>query len=301
MNIAEVVFNLPLERSFHYLIPSKLQASLQSGMRVIAPFGPRERVGFVVARVARSPFPQLKPIRRIIDPVPLIGDEQWALAAWLSDYYSCSLGEARAAMVPSQLRIPVRPPEHADTPAAAELPLHPRGAAERMLTLTPHQRKALQTIVSALDAASSECVLLHGVTASGKTELYLKAIEHVLRQGRCPIAVGARSAVFAPVSKLGLVILDEEHETTYKQGDAPRYHARDVALARARLAHATVILGSATPSIESYYAATHGHGHLVTLPERITGQALPRVEIVDLREEITSRRRFVPLSLQLHP
>ena len=103
--IAEVAFNLPLERTFHYLIPLDAEAMLQPGMRVAAPFGPRERIGFVLRRVAKSPIRELKSIRRVLDPMPVIAEERWALASWLAEYYYCSLGEALAAMVPGDLRL----------------------------------------------------------------------------------------------------------------------------------------------------------------------------------------------------
>lgn len=341
MMIAEVVFNLPPERSFHYLIPSELRAVLQPGMRVVAPFGPRERLGFVLRILTESPIRELKSIRRAIDPIPVIADDRWALGSWLSTYYFCSLGEALALMVPSGLRLRA---QAEDVEGAAS---DVRTTAP--LTLSPHQQCAWKTITAALESPRPQTVLLHGVTASGKTELYLQAIERVLSKGRsaislipeialtpqtidrfaerfgarvavwhsrltarqratewrrltsgeCRIVVGARSAVFAPVQRLGLIILDEEHEPAYKQEDAPRYHTRAVALARARFAGATVILGSATPSIESYDAATHGRMRLVTLPERVEGRELPTVEIVDLREEVASRHRMGPFSIRL--
>ena len=341
--IAEVAFNLPLERTFHYLVPSGLEGRLQPGMRVAAPFGPRERMGFVVKLLTESPIRELKPIRRVVDPVPVIADERWALGSWLSAYYYCSLGEALAVMVPSALRLP--PPSAHGGAAAGD---HARLSAA-LPELSAHQQRALTTIVKALESSRPHTVLLHGVTASGKTELYLRGIDRVLSQGRgaiylipeisltpqtidrfherfgshvavwhsrltarqralewsrlasgeCRVVVGARSAVFAPVRRLGLIVLDEEHEQTYKQEDTPRYHARDVALARSRLTGATVILGSATPSIESYYAASRGHWHLVTLPERIEGRELPSVEIIDMREEVAARHRMGPLSHRL--
>ena len=101
---AEVAFNLPLERTFHYLVPEPLRATLQPGMRVAAPFGPRERIGMVVRLPKESPIRQLKAVRRAIDPVPVITQERWKLAQWMADYYACSLGEALATLVPSGLR-----------------------------------------------------------------------------------------------------------------------------------------------------------------------------------------------------
>ncbi|PIQ84214.1 MAG: primosomal protein N' [Candidatus Omnitrophica bacterium CG11_big_fil_rev_8_21_14_0_20_63_9] len=339
--IAEVVFNLPIERSFHYLIPEPLRDTLQPGMRVSVPFGPRQRIGLVTQCLARSPIRHLKPIRRVIDPRPVISDERWALAQWMSEYYACSLGEALFAMVPSTLRLP-----RVDAPEAAAAP---GDFPTTRFTLSSDQRQAFEAIGRAIDQRRAQALLLYGVTASGKTELYLQAIERVLEQGRSAIClvpeialtlqtverftarfghlvavwhsrlrtrqraqawtdaaagrrrivIGTRSAVFAPLPQLGALILDEEHETSYKQEDAPRYHARDVAMARARLVGATVILGSATPSIESFHAAQEGRMQLLHLPQRIEGRPLPRVEIIDMRQELSGRRRFAPLSNRL--
>ena len=341
--IAEVAFNLPIEKTFHYLVPPAVEATLQPGMRVRAPFGPRERMGFVVKRLSESPVRELKTVRLVLDPLPVIAGERWALASWLSDYYCCSLGEALAVMVPSSLRAVEGSGLGGDRPE----PRTPNPEPAHVLTVA--QRRALGAIRRALEANRPRTVLLHGVTGSGKTELYLQAIRRVLEQGRSAICllpeialtpqmldwftarfgaqvavwhsrltsrqravqwsrlaagrarivVGARSAVFAPVERLGLVILDEEHEASFKQPDSPRYHARDVAQARARLTGALVLLGSATPSVESYYAARQDRSGLIVLPERVAGRALPRVDVIDMREEFRHRRGFGPLSGRL--
>jgi len=185
----------------------------------------------------------------------------------------------------------------------------------------------------------SSTFLLHGVTGSGKTEIYLQAIAHALeqgkgaivlvpeisltpqtverfkarfssgklqtlvavlhshlsagerhdewhkiRQGRARIVIGARSAIFAPVEPLGLIIVDEEHEHTYKQEEAPRYHARDVAIMRGQMENAVVVLGSATPSMESFYNCKKGKFTLLELPERVDNQKMPYVRVVDMRQ-----------------
>jgi primosomal protein N' (replication factor Y) len=176
--------------------------------------------------------------------------------------------------------------------------------------------------------------LLHGITGSGKTELYLRAIEEVVRQGkvalvlvpeisltpqtiaafrgrcgdvavlhshlhsaersnhwrriaegRVQVIVGARSAIFAPARKLGLIVIDEEHETSFKQESTPRYHARDVAVMRARLENIPIILGSATPSLESWHNAEKGQYTLLTLPRRVADRPLPQVKLIDLRHD----------------
>lgn len=205
------------------------------------------------------------------------------------------------------------------------------------LALNEAQKAALARIVRACDDGNSgqRTFLLHGVTGSGKTEVYLQAIEHCLsqgkgaivlvpeisltpqtverfkarfngrtltavlhhklspgerhdewhkiRQGRARIVIGARSAVFAPVHPLGLVIVDEEHESSYKQEESPRYHARDVAVLRAHREQAIAVLGSATPSMESYYHAQRGKYQLLELPRRADAKTLPLVRVIDMR------------------
>jgi len=220
-------------------------------------------------------------------------------------------------------------------PTAAELK-----PAAVDLRHTDAQRAAIGAIAGAIDRRAGESFVLHGVTGSGKTEVYLAAIEHVLRaggtaitlvpeisltpqtvgrfrarfgdqvavlhsalgsgerldewtrarDGEARIVIGARSAVFAPVSDLKLIVIDEEQEHSYKQNSAPRYHARDVALDRARLSGAALVLGSATPSLESYQAALDGRHRLLSLPDRVGGGQLPEVQVVDMREETWTRR-----------
>jgi primosomal protein N' (replication factor Y) len=120
---------------------------------------------------------------------------------------------------------------------------------------------------------------------------------HKIRQGRARIAIGARSAIFAPVDPLGLIIVDEEHEHSYKQEESPRYHARDVAVLRGQREGAVVVLGSATPSLESYFNARRGKYTLLSLPIRVDDQRLPLVRVVDMRSE-ARRERGIPIFSQ---
>lgn len=216
-------------------------------------------------------------------------------------------------------------------------------AASSVKELNQEQAACLAKIGDAVTAERYQSFLLHGITGSGKTEIYLEAAAKVRAQGRqaiilvpeialtgqivarfkarfaqdvvvfhsklslqerydawrrlkegsAGIAIGARSAVFAPTNKLGLVVVDEEHEFTYKQEESPRYHARDVAVKRAELCSAVVILGSATPSIESYQNAVSGCYSLLELTERADAASLPSVEVVDMREELALGRRSV--------
>ncbi len=202
---------------------------------------------------------------------------------------------------------------------------------------------------SALRIPQSRVFLLHGVTGSGKTEVYLQAIAHALeqgkgaivlvpeisltpqtverfkarfssgplqtlvavlhshlssgerhdewhkiRQGRARIVIGARSAIFAPVEPLGLIVVDEEHEHTYKQEEAPRYHARDVAIMRGQMEGATVVLGSATPSLESFYNCRQGKYQLLELLERADDKKMPVVRVIDMRQALR-RGSVIPI------
>lgn len=202
---------------------------------------------------------------------------------------------------------------------------------------TPHalhhdQRIALKSICEALNAPRHETLVLHGVTGSGKTEVYVRAIEEAVSFGRqaivlvpeisltpqtkqrfrarfdrvavlhshlsdserhwhwqriasgeIQVVVGARSAVFAPTPRLGLIVIDEEHEPSFKQDTAPRYHAREVAIERARALGIPVVLGSATPSLETYFAAKQSRATWIEMPSRVAARPLPHVEILDLR------------------
>lgn len=215
---------------------------------------------------------------------------------------------------------------------------------------TPAQKQALRHICVAAESRQFSVTLLHGVTGSGKTAVYLAAMQKVLHEGRgaillvpeigltpaaaanlheafgdevailhsglsdaeragqwhrirrgeARIAVGTRSAVFAPVQDLALIVVDEEHDNSYKQEETPRYHARDVAIVRARNVGAAIVLGSATPSLESYHNAQNGKYALVELNERIEKRPLPEVEIVDMRVEFQATGKEQVLSRALH-
>ncbi|MCO8125278.1 primosomal protein N' [Stieleria sp. TO1_6] len=214
--------------------------------------------------------------------------------------------------------------------------------------LTDDQTNALQRITAAIDSATAKTLLLHGVTGSGKTEVYIRVIQHVvefgrsaivlvpeisltpqtrgrferrfpsvavlhsqmtpaerhfqwqrIRRGEVQVVVGPRSAVFAPLPRLGLIILDEEHDGSFKQDSQPRYHARKVAFARAQSLQIPLLLGSATPSLESWYATEAGHAELISMPHRVGNRPMPDVNLVDLRIP-DERSRGGAISRQLH-
>ncbi|MDD5326348.1 MAG: primosomal protein N' [Phycisphaerae bacterium] len=221
------------------------------------------------------------------------------------------------------------------------LPVIPAGMVVKTdrVVLNGDQQKAMTHFNAEIDSGVFGVTLLHGVTDSGKTELYIRSIEsvlqkgknaivllpeialtaqtvqrfssrfekiavmhsgltaaqrnvqwHKIRSGEADVVIGARSAVFAPLSKLGLIVVDEEHEPSFKQDTAPRYNARDVAIKRAQLSNAHCILGSATPSLETLFnSQSKKHFGLVRLPKRVMNLAFPEMRLVDLRDEFHSK------------
>ncbi|MCH8042967.1 MAG: primosomal protein N' [Planctomycetes bacterium] len=219
---------------------------------------------------------------------------------------------------------------------------------EPALKLNPDQQAALATIDTALESGQHRTLLIHGVTGSGKTEVYIRAIEKVVSFGRqaivlvpeisltpqtrqrfrsrfdqvavlhshltdaerhwqwqriaageVQVVVGARSAIFAPTPALGLIVLDEEHESSFKQSTAPRYHARDVALFRARAEDVPLVLGTATPSLESWHRAKTGKYELIDMPRRVMDRPLPEVVTVDLRTQTRGGRGAISRPLRI--
>lgn len=214
---------------------------------------------------------------------------------------------------------------------------------------TPMQKQVLAPILQSIQSQSYASYLLHGVTGSGKTEVYLEAIEQTLAKGQeaiflvpeisltpqmverfkarfgaevavlhsalsqgekydewrkiirkqVKVVVGARSAIFAPFQDVGLIVIDEEHESSYKQEETPRYHAREVALWRAKHNNAVLLMGSATPALETYALATRGRYTLLEMPERVGNRPMPSVHVVDMREELQAENRSM-FSRKLH-
>lgn len=313
-----VVFDVPLDTSFTYRNTPENSAVL--GVRVMAPFGAREALGYVVEEADAPPEgldeARTKAVRRVVDQEPLFGAQELDLARWVAGYYLCSLGEALAAMIPSGRR------ESAAPAFADEF-----DAAPLRHELSEEQRVAIEAVM----AEGPPCYL-YGVTGSGKTEVFLQAAERILaggksviylvpeialthqvvesvherfgaaaatlhsgmtpsqrlaewkriRSGEARIVVGPRSAVFAPLRNPGLIIIDEEHDGSYKSGAAPRYHARQVAQKRALLSGARLVMGSATPSAEAWKLMGDGALRRLDLTRRLSGGAPPTIELVSL-------------------
>ena len=333
----DCVLPLPLDGSLTYSVPAGLFP--QVGQRVLVPLGQSKHYMALVVRVHdQKPDCQTKDILEVMDETPIVLPVQMKLWQWVSDYYMCSMGEVFKAAIPAGLKSTKKKNSHATRVEELDFevrPIHP---------LTEHQTRAYDQIKESWQQKPT--CLLHGVTSSGKTEVYIHLIDEAIREGKqvlyllpeivlttqlterlrrvfgsrlgiyhskysdakrvevyrkqlsdepYDIIVGVRSSVLLPFRRLGLVIVDEEHETSFKQQDpAPRYNARSVALVMASMVGAKTLLGSATPSMESYENALKGKYGLVTLKQRYENMMLPEVEVVDMKEE---RRRKMATGL----
>ncbi len=286
---------------------------------------------------------KIKPILEVSETAPVVSPEQLALWQWMSGYYMCTLGEVMSAALPSGLdKRLLNPPKRRRAHIAPYT-----GPIEPMHDLSPAQAKSVDEI-ERFWSSGKDIVLLHGVTSSGKTDLYIHLIEKQLKVGKnvlylvpeialttqltsrfqrifgdkllvyhsrftdaereerylqisnvqCPISnnfvvLGPRSSVFLPIPNIGLIIVDEEHEPSYKQAEPnPRYHARAAAIVLAQQHQAKVLLGTATPSLESYYLAQKGVYGLVTLTERFGGVELPEIRLVDLQQQYLRKEMY---------
>jgi primosomal protein N' (replication factor Y) len=351
MNIVRVALDLPLPRLFDYLAPDAGEGDI--GRRVSVPFGTGLRTGVVVGLAVASEHPdaKLKQVAAILRDMPALPAEWLALCEFCARYYQTPLGEVTSFALPPMLRrgkLPriSKPRIKAPTGKSGAVPpvspardTVPDADAADMISSRPLPEllAAQQAAVSAiLDQAGFHVMLLHGVTGSGKTEVYLRAIDAVLARGgqalmlvpeialtpqlegrvaaRFPaahvvcansgmadaarargflealagdadIVLGTRLSVFMPLPRLQLIVVDEEHDASFKQQEGLRYSARDVAIWRAHQLNIPVVLGSATPSLETFHHAATGRYRLLELPERAVAEAMPVVRIVDTRRE----------------
>ncbi len=327
MAIARVALDLPLHRLFDYLVEDG--EPLEPGLRLRVPFGRGEKIGILVALPDSSELPpeQLKPTLEVLRDTPPLPPEFFRLCEFASNYYQAPLGEVMLQALPPGLKKPR---------AARRRQLKPKtgkpAAAPALPALNPEQAQAVAAVCASQGYAP---FLLHGVTGSGKTEVYLRLIAAALEQerqalllvpeinltpqlearirnrfpgvavamlhselaeaarerewkaaflGEARIVVGTRLAVFTPLPELGLIVIDEEHDPSYKQQDGMRYSARDLAIYRASSSRLPIVLGSATPSLESWAHAQSGRYTLLRLQERaVTAARLPTIRLVDTR------------------
>ena len=346
MRLVDVILPLAIRDCYTYSVPDDLPLPA-AGTRVLVPLLKKEVRG-VVLRAHTEPVEdafvqKIRPVIAMLDSAPMISPEQLALWKWMSGYYMCALGEVMAAALPGGLdKRLTNPPKRRRV-----LSIPYDGPIESMHDLSFAQSKSAESIGTFWNNGK-DIVLLHGVTSSGKTDIYIHLIEAQLKAGKnvlylVPeialttqltsrlqlifgdrlivyhsrftdaereqrynqisnyksqtsdnyVVLGARSAIFLPVSNLGLVIVDEEHDPSYKQAEPnPRYHARAAAIVLAKEHGAKVLLGTATPSIESYYLAQRGVYGLVTLAERFGGVELPDIKLIDLRRQYDRKEMY---------
>lgn len=326
--------NLGSTQIFTYLVPLAMQDKLRPGQLVRMPFGRRSMLG-LVSSVEMHRLPKetkgFKALGELITPTPVLSEKHLALANWLANRYVTPLGLAVKIMLPKFVK------KIKDPQIVGYEKFNPD------YVLTDYQKHAVSEITRLLGTQAT--ILLHGITGSGKTEVYMQVIERVLEGGRQVIVlvpeislttqaierfarrfgieriallhsrlkdsarlwmwkkiwerekqiiIGARSAVFAPVQDLGLVVMDEEHDSSFKQYDQhPKYHAREVAKKLSEIWSCPLILGDATPSVTSYYSAKanlDGKTLFLKLPHRIMADVgLPKVRVADMRKEIAAK------------
>ena len=331
--LVTVAVETPLHSAVGGLLSYLSEQPLAPGTLVTVPLGRREVLGIVWDAVAGEPpvlaASQLKRVKQVLATLPLLPKAWRELVAFAAGYYQRGVGEVALAVLPPELRKLDDAAIQRRTQRWLREALVDAAAAPERPQLSAEQAAALATF----DAASAGVTLLHGVTGSGKTEVYLRAVERVLEAGqqalvlvpeinltpqlearfakrfprhvlvsqhsgltpaqrlrhwllahvgRAHIVLGTRLAVFASMPCLGLIVVDEEHDPSFKQQDGARYSARDIAVYRGRLENAPVMLGSATPSLETWAHAQSGRYQLATLAQRVSDGAMPRVRIFDM-------------------
>ena len=346
MRFVDIILPLAIRDCYTYSVPDDLSMP-SPGTRVIVPLLKKEMRGIVLREhtepVDATWADKIRPITSILENAPAVSREQLALWQWMSRYYMCTLGEVMAAALPSGVdKRLTNPPKRRRSALEAYT-----GPIEPLHDLSEAQVHCADEIKS-LWASGKDIVLLHGVTSSGKTDIYIHLIQEQLQTSKnvlylvpeialttqltsrlqkvfgdqlmvyhsrltdaereerykkisnfqSPISnnyvvIGARSAIFLPVPNIGLIIVDEEHDPSYKQAEpAPRYHARAASIMLAQEHHARVLLGTATPSIESYFLALKGTYGLVSLTERFGGVELPDITLIDLQRQYTRKEMY---------
>lgn len=328
MKVLRVAIDVPVEKVFDYM-----GEDAAPGDRVLVPFGSRARVGVVLETAAASEVAKLKPVEKVLDDAPRLPADWLEQMRFLASYYQRPLGETVAGALPPRLRSTRPLPKRRGAQARATPAKQPRFVPGHALNAA--QAQAAERIRAAL--GSFRAFLLHGVTGSGKTEVYLRLIAGALAgggqalvlvpeigltpqlearfraafpdagiavlhsaledgarthawleaaRGEARIVLGTRLAVLAPMPRLALVVVDEEHDASFKQQEGLRYSGRDAAVQRAKLAGCPVVLGSATPSLETWHNCAAGRYERLALPERaVPGAKLPVVRTLDLRAE----------------
>lgn len=328
-----------VDKTFEYKIPDELSDVVQTGSVVNVPFGRWNKVqkGYVieVKDIPEYDPEKLKEIIEIDEKSIEVEASLIRLAAWMKETYSCTMITALRTVMPVKEKVSARKPGVDIMESVPEFaPIE---------ELNDQQRAVVDKFCDDYSSGRRDRYLLHGITGSGKTEVYIQLAKKVTDEGRAvimlipeialtfqtvarfravfgdrisilnsrlskgekfreferartgetDIIIGPRSALFTPFERLGLIIIDEEHDNSYKSESTPKYHARETAFKRAEIEGAAVILGSATPSVTSYHMAETGKLTLMSLDKRAAGSSLPSVTIVDMRDELKKGNRSI--------
>ena len=330
-SIIEVAIPVPLHNTFDYLCDQKVSI----GARVKVPFGQKKVTGIVLSHKQKSDFEKLRPVEKVLDQKSLLSKEILDFLFWSAKYYHHPLGEVLASALPKNLR-EGKPADIKKTSA------HKNTLSPVTFDATTEQKKAIKSVLKSEN--NFHGFLLHGVTGSGKTEVYLSITQALLKKGRqilvlvpeigltpqmiarfeervgakvvavhsqlnetqkldaylmakngeAGVVLGTRSAIFTPMPNLGLVIVDEEHDGSFKQQTSFRYSARDLSFMRAKLANVPLILGTATPSLETLKNVVDKKLTRLVLSSRPGQAIMPEVNLIDMRNQ-TAEALSVPL------
>jgi primosomal protein N' (replication factor Y) len=311
MLYAKVVVGLPIDGPFDYLVPAYLEKKLSLGARVWVNFRNKKEVAYVVGLSSKTKIKKVKEISAAIDATPILGEKMLLLAKRLAEYYCCSWGQAIETAIPEDLRkgkITKGTLLYKESLVIKKCPLLDQKDEKKINFLSGQDRMPvyLREIKGALAAKQSAIVLFSDISAAerakeavGKSlgiEAYivfrnqpkeLETWEKIMQAEYC-VVVGTRSSVFSPVNNLGLIIIDQEEDQVYKQEQAPHYHAREVALMRAEIQGAKVILASHSISLESFYLAQKDKLKFEFAPAKAT---YPEVKVIDARRLSYAQRK----------
>lgn len=348
-NVIVDISHEAVDRPFTYIIPEHLKGLCHPGTRVMIPFGKSnsEKLGFVVEIKENPDVPvvRLKEISSVVLSQDATDSRLIELASYISERYGSKMIDALKTVLPAKKTYREKKQEAAPVTEGDGLTPDTDTVSEDEITIIPNpdQQAVIDAFKDDYDRGVRNISLIHGVTGSGKTLVYIEMIRHVVasgcqaimlipeigltyqtvrrfkryfgdrvaimnsslaageryryyekaRNGEIDVIIGPRSALFMPFTRLGIIIIDEEHEGTYKSENTPRFHAREVAIRLADMHGASVVLGSATPSVESYYHALRGDYKLYKLTQRVMGRTLPHTDIVDMRMELRNGNRSI--------
>ncbi len=316
----ELSFNIPIDNFFTYLVPDELKNDLKVGMRVEAPFRKTKKVGLVIHISSFKPKFKTLPILRILDEIPLIPHYYMSISEWISNYYGCSINEAIHLFVtPGKRPIPLKykikqiPPFYplntkqneiykdikkslqkfypalifgvtgsGKTEVYRHLVKDVVDRGKQAVILVPEISLTPQTIerFASIFGIEKISIINSRITPSNKLHNY-----YDIKNKKTPIILGPRSALFTPTDHLGIIIIDEEQESSYKSSESPRYNAKQVALKIAQHLNIPIILGSATPSLETFYAAKNNKIGYFELKKRFSDIIMPKIKMIDLKNE----------------